>query len=106
MPKEQREYPEICLSEGQRKLKKRHEKSIMILILIVIVFVVCHAFRLGVQTYQVCIVNYKVEPRFKERIGQHSFDGSCKLARLGALLFLMIVQECLSIQVFFSPKLH
>ena len=40
------------LSKGQRKLKKRHEKSVIILILIVAVFVVCHSFRLGVQTYQ------------------------------------------------------
>ena len=48
------------LSKGQRKLKKRHEKSVMILILIVTVFVVCHSFRLGVQTYQVgflCFTN-------------------------------------------------
>ena len=42
------------LSYGQKKLKKRHEKSVVILVLIVIVFVLCHSFRLGVQTYQVC----------------------------------------------------
>ena len=41
------------LSYGQKKLKKRHEKSVVILVLIVIVFVLCHSFRLGVQTYQV-----------------------------------------------------
>ena len=41
------------LSKGQKKLKKRHEKSVVILVLIVTVFVVCHSFRLGVQTYQV-----------------------------------------------------
>jgi len=41
------------LSAGQKKLRKRHEKSVIILILIVAVFVVCHSFRLGVQTYQV-----------------------------------------------------
>ena len=41
------------LSQGQKKLKKRHEKSVVILVLIVAVFVLCHSFRLGVQTYQV-----------------------------------------------------
>lgn len=41
------------LSEGQKKLRKRHEKTVIILILIVLVFLICHSFRLGVQTYQV-----------------------------------------------------
>ena len=41
------------LSHGQKKLKKRHEKSVVILVLIIAVFVLCHSFRLGVQTYQV-----------------------------------------------------
>ena len=41
------------LSKGQRKLKKRHEKSVIILILIVSVFLACHSFRLGLQIYQI-----------------------------------------------------
>ena len=41
------------LSKGQKKLKKRHEKSVVILVLIVTVFVICHSFRIGVLTYQV-----------------------------------------------------
>ena len=41
------------LSEGQKKLRKRHEKTVVILILIVVVFLICHSFRLGVQTFQV-----------------------------------------------------
>ena len=36
----------------QRVLRKRHEKSVLILVLIVFIFIVCHSFRLGVQTYQ------------------------------------------------------
>jgi hypothetical protein len=41
------------LSDGQKKLRKRHEKTVVILILIVLVFLICHSFRLGVQTFQV-----------------------------------------------------
>jgi hypothetical protein len=43
------------LSEGQKKLRKRHEKTVVILILIVVVFLICHSFRLGVQTFQVTL---------------------------------------------------
>lgn len=39
-------------TRGQRVLRKRHEKSVLILVLIVFVFLVCHSFRLGVQTFQ------------------------------------------------------
>jgi hypothetical protein len=41
------------LSAGQQKMRKRHEKTVLILILIVLVFLICHSFRLGVQTFQV-----------------------------------------------------
>ena len=34
---------------------KRHEKSVLILVLIVVVFLASHSFRLGLQSYQVPI---------------------------------------------------
>ncbi|CAB4068014.1 unnamed protein product [Lepeophtheirus salmonis] len=39
-------------TNGQKKLRKRHEKSVLILVLIVFVFLICHFFRLGVQIFQ------------------------------------------------------
>ena len=45
---------------------KRHEKSVLILVLIVVVFLASHSFRLGLQSYQVHLVRSMVYKKHRE----------------------------------------
>ncbi|CAB4068333.1 unnamed protein product [Lepeophtheirus salmonis] len=56
--------PKYTATSGQKKLRKRHEKSVFILILIVFVFIVCHSFRLGVQVYQTFYSSHNIKDHF------------------------------------------
>lgn len=74
-------------TRGQRVLRKRHEKSVLILVLIVFVFLVCHSFRLGVQTFQVCVLSVEcawrilieetkqtnIKKRFQAEVGRNHY---------------------------------
>lgn len=59
--------------ESRRHFKRRKEKTVVLLISIVLVFVVCHAFRLVVQIYDISLSAHVTEAHFLHCHSQDRF---------------------------------